>query len=102
MESGAVIKDFDVIEDGGASLGESGEPPVVNQFVFETAKEALDKSVVVAVAFAAHAALEAVGRHQKQASPIGADLRKRKPDRLLTSNGRGLGVPFRSVRGTSL
>ena len=54
MESGAVIKDFDVIEDGGASLGESGEAVVVNQFVFETAPKGLDKGVVVAVAFSTH------------------------------------------------
>ncbi len=54
VESGAVVKGFDVIEDGGTSFGEGGEAVVVNQFVFEAAKEAFDKSVIVAVAFASH------------------------------------------------
>ena len=39
MESGAVIEGFDVIEDGGASLGEGGEAVMIDQFVFEAAKE---------------------------------------------------------------
>jgi len=51
-----VIEGFDVMEDGGTG-GEGGEAVVVNQCVFETAKEALDKSVIVAVAFRAMEAL---------------------------------------------
>ena len=54
VESGAVVEGLDVIEDGGTSFGESGEAVVVNQFVFEAAKEAFDKGVIVAVAFASH------------------------------------------------
>ena len=56
VESGMVIEGFDVMEDGGTG-GEGGEAVVVNQCVFETAKEALDKSVIVAVAFRAMEAL---------------------------------------------
>jgi len=51
VESGAVVEGLDVIEDRGTSFGEGGEAVVVNQFVFEVAKEAFDKSVIVAVAF---------------------------------------------------
>ena len=54
MKSDAVIEGFDVIEDGGASLGEVAEAVVIDQFIFETAKEGLDKSVIVAVAFPTH------------------------------------------------
>ena len=54
MESDAVIEDFDIVEDGSASLGESGEAVMIDQFVFEAAKEAFDKSIVVAVAFSTH------------------------------------------------
>ena len=54
VESGTVVEGFDVIEDGGAGLGVSSEAMMVEQFVFETAKEGLDEGVIVAVAFAAH------------------------------------------------
>ncbi len=54
VESGAVIEGFDVVEDGSASLGECGEAVMIDQFVFEAAKEAFDKSIVVAVAFSTH------------------------------------------------
>ena len=54
MKSDAVIEGFDVIEDGGASLGEVAEAVVIDQFIFETAKEGLDKSVIVAVALPTH------------------------------------------------
>jgi hypothetical protein len=54
MESGAIIEDLDVIEDGGASLGAGGEAMMVDQFVFEAAKERLDEGVIVAVGFATH------------------------------------------------
>jgi hypothetical protein len=54
VESGAVIEDFDVVEDRSASLGECGEAVMIDQFVFEAAKEAFDKSIIVAVAFSTH------------------------------------------------
>src|SRR5438045_8641121 len=54
VESGAVVEGFDVIEDGGASLGVGGEALMIDQFVFEGAKEGFDEGVIVAVAFAAH------------------------------------------------
>ena len=54
MESGAVVEGLDVVKDGRASLGECGEAVMIDQFVFEAAKEAFDKSIVVAVAFSTH------------------------------------------------
>ncbi len=54
VESGAVIEGLDVIEDGGAGLGEGDEAMMIDQFVFEGAKEGLDEGVIVAVGFAAH------------------------------------------------
>ena len=54
MESGAVIEGFDVVEDGSASMGDCGEAVMIDQFVFETAKEALDKGIVVAVSLSTH------------------------------------------------
>ena len=54
MESGSVIEDFDVIEDGGASLVAGGEAMMIDQFVFEAAKGGLDEGVIVAVGWAAH------------------------------------------------
>ena len=50
MESDAVIEDLDIVEDGGAGLGEGGEAVMIDQFVFEATKEPFDKGVVVAVA----------------------------------------------------
>ena len=54
MKSGAVIEGFDIVEDGSTGLGEGGEAMMINQFVFETAKEALDKGIVVAVSLSTH------------------------------------------------
>ena len=54
MKSGAVIEGFNVIKDGIAGLGAGGEAMMIDQFVFEAAKERFSKSVVVAVAFSAH------------------------------------------------
>ena len=54
MKSDAVIEGFDVIEDSGASLGQGVEAVMIDQFVFEAAKERFNKRVVVAVAFSAH------------------------------------------------
>ena len=50
MKSGAVVEGLDVIEDGGAGLGAGGEAMMIDQFVFEAAKERLDEGVIVAVA----------------------------------------------------
>jgi hypothetical protein len=60
VESGAVIKGFDAVEDGIASLGKSGEALVVNDFVFKGAPEGLDEGVIVAIAFATHGSDEVV------------------------------------------
>ena len=54
MKSDAVIEGFDVIEDSGASLGQGVEAVMIDQFVFEAAKEALDKGIVVAVSLSTH------------------------------------------------
>jgi imidazoleglycerol phosphate dehydratase HisB len=54
MKADAVIEGFHVIEDSGTSLGQGVEAMMIDQFVFETAKERFNKSVVVAVAFSAH------------------------------------------------
>ena len=60
MQSGAVIKGFDVVEDRVASVVQGGEALMVNDFVFETAPERFDEGVVVTVAFAAHGSDQAV------------------------------------------
>ena len=80
MQSGAVVKGFDVIEDGGASLGAGGEAVVIDQLVFEGAPEGLDEGVVVAVAWTTHGSDQAVlsqkvpiSRTGKLASPIGVE-----------------------------
>jgi hypothetical protein len=44
VESRAVVEGFDV-EDGSASLGECGEAVMIDQFVFEAAKEGLGKAL---------------------------------------------------------
>jgi hypothetical protein len=54
VESGTVIEGFDVIEDGGTSIGVGSEALMIDQFIFESAPEGFDKGVVVAVALAAH------------------------------------------------
>ena len=54
MESGAVVEGFDVVENGSTGLGEGGEAVMIDQFVFEAAKEALDKGIVVAVSLSTH------------------------------------------------
>jgi len=60
VQPGTVIKGFDVVEDGGARLGEGGEALMVDDFIFEAAPEGFDKGVVVAVAFAAHGSDQAI------------------------------------------
>ena len=54
MESGSVVEGFDVVENGSTGLGEGDEAVMIDQFVFETAKEAFDKSIVVAVSLSTH------------------------------------------------
>ena len=64
VQSGAVVKGLDVIEDGGASCSKGGEAMMIDQFVFESAPKGFDKGVVVAVAFAAHGREQTVlGEH---------------------------------------
>jgi hypothetical protein len=50
VKSGAVVEGLDVIKDGSAGLGAGGEAMMIDQFVFEAAKERLDEGVIVAVA----------------------------------------------------
>jgi len=54
MESLAVVKDFDEIEDGLAGLRARLEVAAVDEFVFEGAPEGFHGGIVVTVAFAAH------------------------------------------------
>ena len=60
MQSGTVIKGFDVVEDGTEGLGEGGEALVIDDFVFQAAPEGFDEGVIVAVAFAAHGSDQAI------------------------------------------
>ena len=60
MESRAVVEGFNVIEDGGTSLGQGGEAAVVNEFVFEAAPERLNKGIVVAVTLASHGSEQSI------------------------------------------
>ncbi len=89
VESGAVVEGFDVIEDGGASLGVGGEALMIDQFVFEGAKEGFDEGVIVAVAFAAH------GRNQTM---LGQDLTVSGAGELSTA----MGVEDKSFSGATL
>ena len=54
MQALAVVKHFDEIKDGLASLGSGFEVAAVDQFLFERAPEGFHGGIVVAVAFAAH------------------------------------------------
>ena len=54
VKSDAVIEGFDVIEDRSTSLGEAVEAMMVDELVFEAAKERLNKGIVVTVASPAH------------------------------------------------
>ena len=80
MQSGAVVKGLDVIEDGGASCSKGGKAMMIDQFVFESAPKGFDKGVVVAVGFAAHGREQmvlgehlSVGGAGELSSPIGVD-----------------------------
>src|ERR1039458_4700024 len=55
VEPRAVVKDFDPLEDGGASLRPRGELAAMHEFAFEAAPEAFHGGVVITVAPAAHA-----------------------------------------------
>lgn len=48
MQSGAVVKGLDVIEDGGASCSKGREAMMIDQFVFEAAKEGVDEGACFA------------------------------------------------------
>ena len=54
MKPEAIIKGFDVIENGAASLGEAFEVVVINEFVFERTEEGFDERVIVAIALWTH------------------------------------------------
>ena len=54
MEPDAVVEGFNVVEDCCTSLDEAAEAMMIDQFVFESAEEGLDKGVIVTVAFPAH------------------------------------------------
>ena len=60
VKSGAVIEGFDVIEDRSTSLGEAVEAMMVDELIFEAAKERLNKGVVVTVAFSTHGSGQAM------------------------------------------
>ena len=60
MKSDAVIEGFNVVEDGSTSLGEGGEAVMIDQFVFETAKEAFNKGIVIAVSLSTHRSAQAM------------------------------------------
>jgi hypothetical protein len=78
VQSGTVIKGFDVIEDGTARLGEGGEALVIDDFVFQAAPEGFDEGVIVAIAFATHGSDETV---------MGEDLPVSRAGKLRTSIG---------------
>ena len=92
MQTATIVEGFDVIEDGSASLGLSGEALMVDQLVFEAAKEALDKGIIVAVTWTTHGGDQAVlgehlsvGRAGELASAIGVEDESRA--RLALSYG---------------
>jgi hypothetical protein len=87
VESCAVVEGFDVIKDGGTSLGKGGEAVVVNYFVFETAPEGLNEGIVVAIAFAAHGGNQAVLRQhlaESRAGKLGAAIERSKKGLIFT------------------
>src|ERR1035437_158079 len=55
VEPLAVVKDFDPLEDGGASLRPRGELAAMHKFAFEAAPKAFHGGVVITVAPAAQA-----------------------------------------------
>ena len=71
VQPSAVIKGFDVVEDGSASFGEGREPSVVDEFIFETAPKGFDEGVVIAVAFATHGSNQAVPSKELPVSGTG-------------------------------
>lgn len=78
MEPRAIIKRFDIIEDGGACVGPRREAARMDDLVLEAAPEGLDEGVVVAVAFPAHRRDELVGREDptiRRGGKLGAAVR---------------------------
>jgi hypothetical protein len=61
VETGAVVKGFDVVEDASSGVEGRGERVVVKAFGFEGGKEAFDAGIVVRICSATHAGNEAVG-----------------------------------------
>ena len=64
VEALAVIKDFDVIEEGEAEVGQAMIGVEVNEFSFESAPERFHGGVVIAVAAATHAGSEVADLEQ--------------------------------------
>src|ERR1700731_3681170 len=60
----AVVEQFDVLEQLAACLSSGTPPALIDQFDFERGEKAFGHRVVPAVAFTAHAALDAVYRQQ--------------------------------------
>lgn len=89
MQSGTVIKGFDVVEDGAARLSEASEALVIDHFVFEAAPEGFDEGVIVAIAFAAHGRDETV---------LGEDLAVSRAGKL----GASIRVDDKSSSGATL
>ena len=89
MQSGPVVKGFDVVEDGTARLRKGGEALVIDDFVFEAAPEGFDEGVIVTIAFAAHGSDEAV---------MGEDLPVSRAGKLRAS----IGVDDKSSSGATL
>ena len=59
VEPLAVVEDFQPLEDGRLGLGAGGELAAMHQLALQAAPEAFHDGVVVAVASAAHAGLDA-------------------------------------------
>ena len=64
VESLAVIKDFDVFEDGGPCLREVGVEVLMDEFGFKGTPKRFHVGVVIAVAGGAHAGKDLVGLEQ--------------------------------------
>src|SRR5436190_9139105 len=72
METTAVIKDFDEVENGLLSLGASLERAAIDEFLFEGAPEGFHGGIVIAAGFAAHGS-QRFGFNQS-VSKIGAGI----------------------------
>ena len=60
----AVVEEFDIFEELGAGLSSGTPATLIDQFDFESGEKTFCHRVVPAIAFTAHAALDAVCRQQ--------------------------------------